>query len=65
MNKIQKNQNQSRNPSGQENLSFDSIKVLSDLTQKDIERSYNIENVKNTEANYSNRYGWFLRRVIT
>ena len=57
--------NNNRKSSEQKSLLNDSIKILSDLTRKDIERSYNIENVEGTEAYYSNRYGWFLRRVIS
>ena len=40
------------------------IRILSDLTRKDIEKSYKIENTNNTEAYYSNRYGWTLRRIL-
>ena len=42
----------------------DSIKVLSDLTRQDIEKSYNIESTNGTEAYYSERYGWTLRKSI-
>ena len=47
-----------------ENSLVDPIKVLTELTRKDIERSYNIDESKDTEINYSNRYGWSLRRII-
>ncbi len=40
----------------------DSIKILSEMTKKDIEKSYNLETINGTEAHYSNRYGWTLRR---
>jgi hypothetical protein len=43
----------------------DTIKLLADITRKDIEKSYNITNSTNMEAYYSNRYGWTLRRIIT
>ena len=33
------------------------LKILSDLTKKDIEKVYK------TQAYYSERYGWTLRRV--
>jgi hypothetical protein len=33
------------------------LKILSDLTKKDIEKMYE------TKAYYSKRYGWTLRRV--
>ena len=43
----------------------DIIKVLSDFTRQDIEKSYNIESTNGTEAYYSNRYGWTLRKIIS
>ena len=42
----------------------DSVRVLSDMTKKDIEKSYNINDAQGTEAYYSNRYGWTLRTTI-
>ena len=42
--------------------SVDSVKILSDMTKNDIEKSYKIESVEGTEAYYSNRYGWTLRK---
>ena len=42
----------------------DSVRILTDITSRDIEKSYNIENIQNTEAYYSNRYGWTLRKTI-
>ena len=42
----------------------DSVRILTDITRRDIEKSYNIENIQNTEAYYSNRYGWTLRKTI-
>ena len=38
------------------------VRILSDITRKDIEKSYNILNTQGTRAYYSNRYGWTLRR---
>ena len=43
---------------------IDGLIILSDITRKDIEKSYNIDTIKGTEAYYSNRYGWTLRRII-
>ena len=43
---------------------FDGVKILSEFTRKDIEKSYNIDSIKDTEAYFSNRYGWTLRRAI-
>ena len=45
-------------------IQLESVRVLSDITRKDIEKSYNLEYVKGTEAYYSNRYGWTLRKSI-
>ena len=42
----------------------DSVRILTDITRRDIEKSYNITNTQGTEAYYSNRYGWTLRRTI-
>tara|TARA_X000000368_G_C22584430_1_gene516564 strand:+ start:156 stop:335 length:180 start_codon:yes stop_codon:yes gene_type:complete len=47
-----------------ENLKIDPVEILSEHTKKDIEKSYNLENVKGTEAYYSNRYGWTLRKSL-
>ena len=38
------------------------VRMLSDITRKDIEKSYNISDTLGTRAYYSNRYGWTLRR---
>ena len=43
---------------------FDGVKILSEFTRKDIEKSYNIDSIKDTEAYFSNRYGCTLRRAI-
>ena len=42
----------------------DSVKILSDMTRRDIEKSYNLDTIRGTEAYYSGRYGWTLRRTI-
>lgn len=44
------------------NSVVDGVKILSEITKKDIEKSYNIDTVKGTEAYFSIRYGWTLRR---
>ena len=41
----------------------DSVKILSDITRRDIEKSYNLDTIRGTEAYYSSRYGWTLRRT--
>ena len=43
---------------------FDSVRILSEITRRDIEKSYNIDSIDGTEAYYSNRYGWTLKRTI-
>ena len=58
-----KNEKKSNNIKSKDSLT-ESIKVLTELTRKDIERSYNIDNSTDTEINYSNRYGWSLRRTF-
>jgi hypothetical protein len=47
-----------------ENPVIDRVKILSKLTKRDIEQSYNLDNVEGTEAYFSERYGWTLRRTI-
>ena len=42
----------------------DSVKILSEMTRRDIEKSYNLDTIKGTEAYYSSRYGWTLRKSI-
>ena len=42
----------------------DSVRILSNMTRRDIEKSYNLDTIRGTEAYYSGRYGWTLRRSI-
>ena len=42
----------------------DSVRILSDFTRRDIEKSYNLDTIRGTEAYYSSRYGWTLRRTF-
>ena len=42
----------------------DSVRILSDMTRRDIEKTYNLDTIRGTEAYYSGRYGWTLRRSI-
>ena len=37
---------------------------LDDNARKNIEKLINVKNIHGTEAYYSNRYGWTLRRII-
>ena len=50
------------NLSTKEGSFVNTVRMLSDITRKDIEKSYNILDTKGTRAYYSNRYGWTLRR---
>ena len=54
----------SKNPSKQSEALVDSVKILADITRRDIEKSYKINGAQCTEAYYSNRYGWILRKTI-
>ena len=47
-----------------DNLLIDTVKVLSDLTQRDIDRSYKNENVKISGIDDNNQYGRFQRRIF-
>ena len=53
----------SKNVSTNNDSLIDSVRILWDITRKDIEKSYNIDNYQDTEAFYSNRYGWSLRKT--
>ena len=48
-----------------DNSMVDSVKILSEFTRKDIEKSYNLNTIRGTEAYFSNRYGWTLRKTIS
>jgi len=64
MNNYINKQNQKENPKNQQDFQFDTSKIISDITHSDIEKTYNIDTANGTEAYYSNRYGWTLRRII-
>ena len=40
-----------------------SIKILSEITKKDIQKLYNLENFSDIKASYSDRYGWSLKKT--
>ena len=42
-----------------------SIKILAEITRKDIQKSYKIENFPNIKAVYTDRYGWSLKKTIS
>ena len=54
----------SKSLSSKKDSLVDSVRILADITRKDIEKSFNITEEQGTEAYYSNRYGWTLRRSI-
>ena len=47
-----------------ESNEFNNTVITNEFTKKDIEKSYNLDNLKGTEAYYSNRYGWTLKKSI-
>ena len=59
---LSKRQVTPNNSSTKEGSPVNTIRMLSDITRKDIEKSYNISDTLGTRAYYSNRYGWTLRR---
>ena len=42
-----------------------SIKILAEITRKDIQKSYKLEDFSNIEATYTDRYGWSLKKTIS
>ena len=56
--------NKQKKTLNKEDSAIESNKILSDITRKDIEKSYSLESIKVTEAYYSYRYGWTLRKSI-
>ena len=52
------------NQTNEKNSLGESVRILSEITRRDIEKSYNIDSIDGTEAYYSNRYGWTLKRSI-
>ena len=53
--------NIAKNNTNNDNSMVDSVKILSEFTKKDIEKSYNLDTIKGTEAYFSNRYGFLPR----
>ena len=62
MTTLAKRQMRLGNISTKEGSLVNTVRMLSDITRKDIEKSYNILDTQGTRAYYSNRYGWTLRR---
>ena len=42
-----------------------SIDILAEMTRKDIQKSYKIENFSDIEVIYTDHYGWSLKKTIT
>ena len=62
MTTLAKRQMRPNNLSTTEGSLVNTVRMLSDITRKYIEKSYNISDTLGTRAYYSNRYGWTLRR---
>ena len=62
MTALAKRQMRPNNLSTKEGPYVNTVRILSDITRKDIEKSYNILDTQDTRAYYSNRYGWTLKR---
>ena len=43
---------------------IDTIKILAEMTQRDVERNLSLDKktLENVKAEYSQRYGWHLKR---
>ena len=62
--KAKQNLKYNKNSIESENLLIDTVKVLSDLTQRDIDRSYNNEKIQVSGIDDNNQYSRFQRRII-
>ena len=62
--KTKQNLKYNKNPVESENLLIDTVKVLSDLTQRDIDRSYNNEKIQVSVIDDNNQYSRFQKRII-
>ena len=58
---MQKNEKTKKKAKSKE---FNNTLITNEFTKKDIEKSYDLDNLKGTEAYYSNRYGSALRKSI-
>ena len=46
------------------NKNSESSKTNIKISKKDIEKSIRVDDIDGTEAYYSNRYGWTLRKTV-
>ena len=49
----------------QENSLKKTVNILAEMTKKDIQRLYNLEDFSNIKATYTNRYGWSLKKTTS
>ena len=63
MTALAKRQMRPDNLSTKEGSLVNTVRMLSDITRKDIEKSYNSSDVQNARTYYSNRYGETLKRT--
>ncbi len=59
-----KQEKQFNNQLNKEDSLVSSVRILSDFTLRDIEKSYNFPDVQNAKTYFSNRYGETLKRTI-
>ena len=64
MTALSKTQYKADKPTNSKDSLLNTVKILTDITREDIEKSYNIGTSEGTEAYYSNRYGWTLRKIV-
>lgn len=64
MNKINKNQFRNKYQFSNKATNHNNISSFEDNAQKDIEKLIYLEDIHGTEAYFSNRYGWTLRKII-
>ena len=57
MTKITNQNNRKDNQANKQSSCIDSVRILSDLTRRDFEKSYNIDNTNENEVYYRQRYG--------
>ena len=58
------NSDKVRNHQNAKSKSLNNSKVITEIARRNIEKSININETHETEAYYSNRYGWTLRKII-
>ena len=59
-----KNKAKKSEKKSEEKSDLHKLNTTSDIDKLDIKKSINLTDASSTEAYYSNRYGWTLRRTI-